>query len=392
MKRIVFYFLVLLLAVWLGITMHRNPGYVLIAYNNISVETSLWFATIALIFLFLVFYFFLRFSSGVIALTSYIKQWIGGRRKRRAHAQTVLGLYDLIEGNWEHAEKKLLRASKYSDMPLVNYLASAFMAQNQHAFKRRDGYLRLAQSVAKDRPVVVGLAQASLQIGNKQWEEASATLQSIGQLQPKNVYVLQLLQRVYLELKDWRGLEKILPSLRKRRVIGFEAINKLEEKVYKELLLIGLKNHTIETVWDNLPKYLHKDSELAAVYVEYLLANKREEEAENILKMALHKALSERLLELYALLTSEDPIKQLARAERWLKTKPENAKLLLCLGQICRKQKLWGKAIHYLEKSALIAPDLTVYAELGQIMAKQDDPKSALAFYEKGVSLYRTKS
>src|SRR3990170_5959716 len=211
MKRVVFYFLVLLFAVWLGVVMHRNPGYVLIAYHNISVETSLWFAVIVLVFLFLGFYTLLRFGAGIYAITSYVRQWFGNRRRRRAHAQTVLGLYDLVEGNWANSEKKLLRSAKHSDMPLVNYLAAAFTAERQHAFKRSDSYLKLAQKIAKDRPLAVGLARARAQIDNRQWEEAGVLLQQLHKLQPKNIFVLQLLQQVYLALKDWRGLERLLP-------------------------------------------------------------------------------------------------------------------------------------------------------------------------------------
>jgi HemY protein len=157
MKKTIFYFLVLLLAVWLGVIMHGNPGYVLVAYHNISLETSLWFAVISLIFFFILFYLLLRFSGGVGVLTSLVRQWISNRRRRRAHTQTVLGLYDIAEGNWERAEKKLARSAKYSDMPLINYLAAAFMAQNQHELKRRDNHLYSAQQAAKDHPMALGL-------------------------------------------------------------------------------------------------------------------------------------------------------------------------------------------------------------------------------------------
>ncbi|MDR1057877.1 MAG: hypothetical protein LBL17_04975 [Coxiellaceae bacterium] len=387
MKRIIFYFLVLLFAVWFGVIMHNNPGYVLIAADNISIETSLWFAVVALVFLFVIFYTILRFGSGVSAITCYVKQWFNNRKKKRAHKQTVLGLYDLIEGNWERAERKLLRSAKHSDMPLVNCLASTFMAQHQHALKRRDSYLRLVQKVAQNNPMVVGLAQASLQIGNRQWKEASMTLQSLHQIQPKNVFVLQLLQQVYLELNDWLNLEKLLPVLKKRKVLGVDYVNSLEAKVYKELLLLGIRNNSIETIWNNLPRYLQKKPILVAIYVEYLIKHNKGEDAEMILKIALHKVLDERLLELYATLPTVQPIKHLIRAEGWLKDNSENASLLFCLGKICREQKLWGKAIHYLEKSAKIKPTLGVYAELGRVMVSQNDWQKAIAFYEKAIYL-----
>lgn len=385
MKRVIFYFLVLLFAVWLGVTMYHHPGYVLIAYHNISIETSLWFAVTALIFLFIFFYALLRFSSGVGAITSYIRQWISNHKKRRAHAQTILGLYELVEGRWDRAEKKLVRSAKYSDMPLINYLAAAFTAQNQHESKRRDNYLRLAQNVAQENPIALGLAEVALRIGNKQWEEASAILQRLHQLQPKNVLILKLLHQAYLELKDWQNLVKLLPLLRKRQTLTLNEINQLEQKVYQELLVMGLQNHSISSVWSSLPRYLQKHPAAAAIYTEYLLSNNQVENAEAILKMILRKVLDEHLLEIYAILPSSQPIKQLMRAEKWLQNNPENAPLLLCLGRLCKKQKLWGKARLYLEKSVRLMPNMVAYAELAQITAEQNDLRGALDFYVKGL-------
>lgn len=388
MKKVIFYFLILLVAVWIGITMHHNPGYVLVAYNDVSVETSLWFAVVALVILFLAIYMVLRFSSGIYAVASYIKQWISNRRKRRAHKQTVVGLYDFVEGNWASAEKKLSRAANYSDMPLVNYLAAAFMAQSQRAFKRRDNYLRLAQKTSQDRPIAVGLVQARLQMSNHQWEEAAATLQCLHRAQPKNGFILQLLQQVYCELKDWSGLERLLPALRKRCAWGADELNQIEQQTYRELLLLGTIHDTIDTIWDKLPRYLRKSHVLVAIYAEYLLAKNRTDEAEAILKMGLRKTLDDRLLKLYGTLPSLKPIKHLMRAEEWLHDNPEHADLLLCLGRICKQQKLWGKARAYLEKSARLEPNLAVYGELAQIMKMQNDLQAAINFYEKGVQMF----
>ena len=338
----------------------------------------------------MIFYFLLRLSSGISTTTTRLQNWFSNLKKRKAHLKTISGLYDLVEGRWGSAEKKLLRSAKHSDMPLVNYLASAFMAQNQHAFRRRNSYLRLAQKVAKDRPIAVGLAQASLQIGNKQWEEAAATLQKLHQVQPKNVFILQLLQQAYLELKDWYRLEKLLPLLRKRKAIKDNIINRLEEKIYQELLLLELKNKNITATWKHLPRYLQKNPKTAAIYVKYLSTNNQSKEAETILKTALHKNLDSQLLELYAMLPDVDHIKQLRRAEGWLKKHPENFALLLALGKICHKQKLWGKALHYLEKSATIHPTADVYVELAQIMVEQGDLEGAIKFYVQGASFPKT--
>jgi len=335
--------------------------------------------------IFLMFYVLLRFSTGVKSIITRIKGWFSNRQKILARKQTISGLYDFVEGNWIGSEKKLSHAAKHSDMSLINYLAAAYAAQLQQAPKRRDNYLLLAQKAGTDRPIAIGLTQARLKIFNRQWEEALAILQRLHRLQPKNVFVLQLLIQMYSELKDWYSLKFLLSTLRKYHVFSAEEINQLELKVYRELLLIGITNNTMEVKWDELPRYLQKHPTLVAIYAEYLLANNQTEAAEIVLKLALRKTLDERLLKLYAALPDTNSIKKITRAEGWLKTNPENAALLLCLGRICKQQKLWGKARQYLEKSISLTPTPTAYSELGQIMEMQKDLSSALDFYSKGL-------
>ena len=376
MKRIVLYFLLLLSSVWFGIIMYRNPGYVLLTFSGWSIETSLWTASIILLISFVLFYWFLRFSGKIATTPTRLKNWFRNRRQRRTQALMILGLYDIIAGKWPKAESKFAKAAKHN--PLINYLAAAFVAQRQHALERCDNYLRLAQKAEAKHQIVVSLTRAQLQVWNQQWEEAVALLQNLQQLQPKNVLILQLLKQAYLALQDWKHLQKLLPRLRKHRACGSAEATQLELQVYQELLTL----HP-DTMWHKLPRYLQKQPTLVAIYTKYLLVNNKTKAAETILKMILRKILDPKLLELYT--TLPDTIKKLARAEKWLKTNPENAALLLCLGRICKQQKLWGKAYQYLELSARLAPTAVVYTELGQIAIRRNNLHGALNYYSKGL-------
>ena len=373
MKRIVLYFLFLLSSVWFGIIMYRNPGYILLAFSGWSIETSLWTASIILLISFVIFYWFLRLSGKIATTPSQLKNWFRNRQQRRTQTLMVSGLFNIIEGKWLKAESKFIKAAKHN--PLINYLAAAFVAQRQHALERCNNYLLLAQKT--EHQAVIGLARAQLQICNRQWEEAVALLQNLQQLQPKNVLILQLLKQAYWELKDWERLQTLLPWLRKYRAFSPTEIAQLELQVYQELLTLH------PDTWHMLPSYLQKQPALVAIYTKYLLTNNKTKDAETILKMILRKVLDADLLELYAALPNT--IKKLARAEKWLKTNPENAALLLCLGRICKQQQLWGKAYQYLELSVRLAPTADVYTELGQIAITRNDLRGALNYYSKGL-------
>ncbi len=387
MKKIFFYFLILLFATWLGVVIHNNPGYLIIIYRNITVETSLWLAIIALILLFILGYIVLRTSNIISSLFVTLRNWLKNRKKKRAHSQSVLAICDLIAGNFERAEKKFARFAKYSDIQLINYLAAALTAQKQNALKRQNYYLIQAEKIGSDQPITIGIVKAQLAILNQQWEESAIILRALQSVQPKNILILQLLKDVYLHEKRWHDLEKLIPLLRKRHEYKEQEIVSLEQLVYTNLLNLASQNNTIDHKWLTLSKHLQKDAGLAAIYTNHLIQQKRNDDAETILKITLRKILDPKLLDIYATLESTNPIKQLERAEKWLRSYSRNASLLLCLGKICRKQKLWGKTKDYLEASIKIQPTKEAYTELAEYLQTQNDLPGAINSYKKSLNL-----
>jgi len=129
MSKLLFGFVILLLAIWVGYLVHQDSGYVLIAYHKWSLETSLWVAIVAVILAFFLLYFILRLISHTASVCSRIQQHRQTRQDRKAKKLTDVGLCELAEGNWKKAETILTKAAKNSAAPLINYLAAARAAQ-----------------------------------------------------------------------------------------------------------------------------------------------------------------------------------------------------------------------------------------------------------------------
>lgn len=377
MKKIITYFFILLCSVCIGVFIYHNTGYVLVSYKDWSFETSLWFFVIAIISLFVAVYLLLRITSRALSLASMLKLWIKSIRKRRARNKTMLGLYGMLEGNWRYAEKNLLAGAKYSDMPLVNYLMAASEACRQQEFERCENYLLLAEQVAPKRELAIGFKRAEMYMQRKQWEQSYTILQHLHAVFPKNIMVLRFLVVTLHELHDWEKIYLLLSKMRKVSIFR-EDYERLELEVYCAVLP--------KISWSCVPNHLQKSPKLVAIHVQQLLSNNKIEQAEDVLKMILRKNLDKDLLELYANLPSDNPIKKLARAEEaWLQNNNEDPALFLTLGRICKQQKLWGKARQYFERSANLFPCPEVYFELGQICEMQNDLIKALEFYKKGI-------
>ncbi|MCK4870363.1 MAG: heme biosynthesis protein HemY [Gammaproteobacteria bacterium] len=385
-KWLVAIFVVLLVAIFLGVQMHADPGYVLFSFKTWSLETTLWmfFAALFILILFIYVLFWLTSRFNLFSLRA--RHWSNMTVMRSIRKRTNYGLFQLAEGNWTVAEKALIKAAKTSDAPLINYLAAAHAAQHAEKYDARDEYLRLAHASTKGSGIAVGLTQARLQLHAQQYEQALATLKHLRELAPKHKYVLQLLQQVYLQLKDWQQLSNLLSALRKYKALHTESLHALERQVYIGMLLVrqGSALNIIEKIWQHIPQDLQNDDEILLAYTSLLISKHAGDEAEKLLKTRLKRSWSEALLENYSLACSSNAIKQLATAEGWLKDHDQDAELLLCLGRLCKKQQLWGKAQKYLTACVAIQPkNGAAYYELAQIMEALSNKIAAYDYYRK---------
>jgi HemY protein len=388
MKRFIIVFLFLLVSVWLGIKIHKDPGYVLITYQHWSMETTLWFAIAAILVIFIILYFLFRLARGTINLSGRFQQWSQQRQFRKANKLTHKGLCDLAEGDWQAAEKNLLRGAEHSEMPLINYLAAASAAQQQVHFEQRDNYLREAYHSDPEARVAIGLTQAQLQYSAKQWELALATLRHLQQLTPHHKHVLKLLKKVYLRLNDWESLKALLPDLLKQKILMENDLEQLERRVYAELLLASTQsagNDNVSALWQNLSRFWQIDATLVAIYANYLIKHNEDTRAEMLIRDALKKQWEPELVRLYGLTKSNNLGKQLSTAEAWSKNHSNDTNLLLCLGRLSVHNQLWGKAREFFSASIQLTPSAAAYRELGQLLEKLGELQEAMECYRKGL-------
>lgn len=357
MKRLLICFVILLAAVWAGLKIAANPGYLLIAYQKNTIQMPLWFAALSLIFIFVALYFSLRFLSNVFSLGAKLRSWSRTRKVKRAWIRTHRGLISLAAGHYAKAQRDLLRAAPYTEAPLINYLAAARAAQLQHHLAERDDYLSRIKTPTEMTELAVGLTQVELYLAEKQFERALVVLQRLQHLAPKHVPVLYLLAKTYRRLNDWGQLEILLPELKKRHVLIENDWEQLRSEIYVGLLKTALKQpgDAANIVWERIPKELRATSEFLILYLPMLDQKTKES--------------------------------YLEKNERKLKEQGEEATLLFLLGQLCVGLQLWGKARSYFASSLRIKPTASTYAAIAQLEEKLGDNAQALEYYRKGLEL-----
>jgi HemY protein len=386
-------FLLLLIALLLGVgvvaVIETDPGYVLVAYGNYTVETSLWVGLLILALFTLVIYAVVRLFRRLIGGQHSLTSWLGSRRSRASSRLTTRGLISYIEGNWQRARKQLLRGARNSEAPLVNYLMAARASYRLNEPDKMREYLGAAEEAEAEAGIAVELTQAELKLHARQYEQALATLVRARRNAGRHPYVLDLLHRAYYGLKDWEQLAQLLPELKKYKVLDNEAAARLEREIYTSLLAAGARadddGDALRAAWQSMPGHLKQDETALAGYVALLVNKGNHAAAEKVINRALKHRWDSNLVRQYGYLESEHPARQLTQAESWLSAHTDDPQLLLCLGRLAAREKLWGKSRDYFESAYRLEPTPEVCAELGRLLVALGEPKVAAAYYREGL-------
>lgn len=395
-KSYIVVLVVLLIAALLGMAVAEDPGYLLIAWRNVSVETSIWVGLAFLLALWLLVALLRAVVRLINASSRRVNPWSRRNRARRASQVTTRGLLEFAEGHWSNARRLLRRAAPHAEQPLINYLAAARAAHELGEYRESDDLLREAYETTPDADVAIAVTQAQLQISRGQLEQALATLTRVRKEHPRHLYALKLMGQLYQRLEDWERLEQLLPELRRHHLHSETEQLELERRVYGALLVqAGQRAQGLEpgaanpvtSTWERVPRHLRQDPALVESYALQLRAAGAESHAEKVLREALGHAFNDRLVHIYGLVRGSDPARQLATAERWLDGHPHDATLLLALGRLSLRNKLWGKAREYLEASYANRRDIQTCAELVRLLEHMDEQAAAQKVLRQGFGL-----
>jgi HemY protein len=387
-----FFKLLFLVIIALGavLLVRDDPGFLLLRYRDYSVETSLAFALVALLVVVIALSYALKLLRGLWRLPGSVQTQSRKRRFDKARKQLTQGLIDLAEGRFEQAENNLIRLVKFSESPMLHYLAAARAAQLQGKHDARDRYLMAAHEANPEAEIAIGVTQAELQMSHMQIEQALATLTHLRSVAPRHDYVLMLQARAYYQLEDWASLVEILPDLRRKKLIKEAELREMELTGYRSALeQAATSQQSFEQTWGKISKSLQSDAELVRFYIN--LMNRHGwygKSAEQLLIKVLENQWDDGLIDAYGCFEARDANQQLVRAEKWLKEFGHKDNMLLALGRISMRARLWGKAQGYLEASIGVQPTPAACLALAELFEQHlQEPGKAAEYYQQGLKL-----
>ena len=390
-------FALVLIALLLGVgavaIIETDPGYLLLAYGNYTLESSLWVGLVLWVLLTVVLFGLIALLRRLVGGQKSLAGWLGSRRARQASRLTNRGLVNYIEGNWSKARRELLRGARNNPAPLANYLLAAQASTRLGEPQQTEQHLVAAAESDPGAGIAVALSRAELQLQAGNYQQVIQTLRVARDSPRRYPQALLLLQRAYRGLQDWAGMAGLLPAMKKYRVLGAEELLGLEREVYSQLLQRAgdrTRGATLDTLcdsWHTMPAALREDAAMTRCYAGLLVEMEAHALAEKTILRGLKHGWDPELVRLYGYVESDNVGRQLAHAEGWLQAHPEDARLFLCLGRLAARDKLWGKARDYFEKSYRLQRSPETCAELGRLLSGLGEANVAAAYFREGLLL-----
>ena len=381
MKWLFVFLLLLAIAVAAALAGGFSKGYVLLVYPPYRIEMALSFVIVALSVGFVALYGFLRLAFRTLQLPRQVRDYRLRRARSRARNAMDQALTAYFEGHYRRAEKFAAIALKLQESPALSAVVAARAAHEQRNIEARDNYLKAAEIAAPESRLLQLIAQAEFFVEDRRAREALDVLEAAKLIAPRNPAVMRLEVRAHSVAKNWSQVLACLAQLHKYKDFDRKQMEPLRVNALRESLAAKTHDSTsLKEFWRKMSAVDRLDAGLVDAGARAFIALGMGVDAQEVVERALANQWDSDLALLYADVPSEKPLTQIERAESWLKSHPNDATLLLALGKLCAKEKLWGKAQSYIEASLSVEPSRAAHAAYAQLMEKMGKPEEALHY------------
>ncbi|HUW51480.1 MAG TPA: heme biosynthesis protein HemY [Sulfuricella sp.] len=388
MKTLFWILAILAAAVALTMATKYSAGYVLLVYPPWRIELSLSLFMALLLAAFVTGYIVVRLASHTLNLPAYVRAFRQERRRDKARAAMDDALLAFFGGRYAKAEKFAATALKLQESPLANALLAARAAHELKAFDRRDDYLVQAEHVAREQPEPRLMTQAELLLDQRAFAQALRVLKELQATTRKNLAALKLELKAQTQAKNWDQVLMLVAQLEKKEAI--DPLQAAQQKIAAHQENLKRRRQDVgglREYWQKIPGYDKTDSKIALAAAQGFLSFNDCQTAMDILTDSLESQWDSDVARQYGECLGKDVLKQIERAENWLKKHPDDAALLQALGKLCAKRELWGKAQSYLEASLSIEPSAETHMALAQLLEKIGRAEEAGKHYRASMAL-----
>jgi len=373
------------LAVAVALGAQLNDGYVLVVFPPWRVEISLNLFGLALLVFLIVIYAVAR----TVSLTAALPKRAAEYRERRQRERAALVFQDavrlLFEGRFGQALKKATEAHAAGTAPGLSALIAARAAQRMRESGKQQGWMDRARRDDPRTESATLMLEAEMMNEARRFDDALVALESLQGKQGRHIAALRLELRARQGVGDWDGVLKLARQLAKRDALPVEVISEIRTQAH----LANIAKRAGDLAQLNAYLRALPDEErgrrVVMAAAKALTGLGAEGEAQKLIETALEGAgqsdWQSELVAIYGRLAGAEQTARIARAEAWLRKHPSDAGLLLALGRMCFRQRLWGKAQSYLEASLAVEETQEAHLELARLSDQLERTEEANKHY-----------
>ena len=379
------------LAVVAALGARLNDGYLLLVVPPWRAEVSLNLFIIALLGLFLAFYAALRLLAVTFGLPGRVRAYRARRQRDQAGMVFQDAVRLLFEGRFGQSMKKAAEAHGNGTAPGLSALIAARAAQRMREPEKQQYWLEHAKTDDPRTEAATLMLDAEMANEERRFADALAALDRLQGKQGRHIAALRLELRARQGSGDWEGVLRLVRQLAKRDALPAEVVAEVRTQAHLANIARRGKDAAQLTAYLRALPEDERGRRIGLAAAQALVAVGAEGEAQKLIEAVLDGANDDDwpsgLAAIYGRLTGGESTARIARAETWLRRHPDDAILLMALGRMCQRQRLWGKAQSYLEASLAVAPSQEAHLELARLLDQLDRADEANQHYRASAQL-----
>lgn len=368
-------------AIAMGASLYNGNVYVVVEQTMLRINLHAFI--LGLLALVIVLYLLVRLIAGILHVPGRMQRFGVARQGRQAAAALNNAGLAFFEGKFQKAEQeaaKVLANKEAGDNRTLALMLGAHAADQMDDTVLRDRYLKDIETLPAKKQLSRYLLLAESALGRRDYPAAENHLNAAAQINPSLTRLVRLQLRYAFDHGNALEVLDKTAKLQKAGAINDYEAGQYQSWAYRRLLALVRDGGGLKACLKRIPDE-QKAGELCAViaekYVHLGLYSQAVKWVAHYYPHTRQAELLEPFVQSVRYLDDKAQRKAIDLADGWLQAQPNDAQLLMFLGELAYSKQLWGKAQGYLEASLAISPSVQARLALAKVFDETEQSAKA---------------
>lgn len=159
--------------------------------------------------------------------------WLRAKSPKKLAKQLEQAQISLLEGDYKQASKFFMKSAKASDNAALFYLLAAqTQIDNNELIASNQSLEQAAKCCQPSEIFAFQLVQTRLQIKNREYNIARATIENLLNENPRNPEVLRLAYQIYYDMQNYQEVIDLMPAMYKAKAFSDSQLDQFKQVAY----------------------------------------------------------------------------------------------------------------------------------------------------------------